>query len=422
MKSLPVLASILVSAGLLLSCKNRMLRLPQEGDLPPLTNTDQSEHNPGQHGLALVKKEDLVTRGRVHAIRLDSSEFRIKGLRVGEQSFYRHATPIIFFTMPPPADYVEIIRCPSNVIIHGGSDHLENVELGAGSLAEETAIFARNNFWEAASAAPGCLLIASSYTDNSFEDTLAPSGEFLYYVRACVDQGRLSGVKAFGSAHCSRLVSRSVAHSHTNHRNKDELRYLEKAGSLRSAIDTLNRRVVAITMTMNQQLYDCQERHQERIITKKQKEAISYILAGVTAVAIPGLAALIGFRSREAISVSAVGGIAAGSVISSLYTAGSQLISGFPQDAEACYSSKSTSKIAGQIRNQKGVEAQDHALLCSCAEALGSQTELYLLARQLQNKLELQQEWLSKAMGREDKTGLPGRSGKDGYAREEDRQ
>lgn len=233
-------------------------------------------------------------------------------------------------------------------------------------------------------------MVASSYTDVSFEDTFSPSGEFNYYIRACVDEERLVGTRQFGTSHCSRLVSRSGSHKHINKRSKDELMKLEKAAALRGRIDTINRRIVDKTMELNQKLYDCQERHQVRVVSKEKHQTISGIIGGATALGIPAIAAMTGLRGRALIG-SGVIGIGAAAVLSSLYVTGSHTASGYPKDAPGCYNSTATAKIAGQIRNQKGAEEADLGLLCSCAEALTTQTEIYTLAKDLKNQLEAQQ-------------------------------
>ncbi|MCB9229606.1 MAG: hypothetical protein H6618_08340 [Deltaproteobacteria bacterium] len=379
------------------SCK---MRVPVNHDDRSLFMNNENLSDPDQKNkLELLEKNDLITRPKVHAIRLDSGDFRVSGLRVGEEVFYRYATPVVFFTMPQDSDYVEILRCPDNVIIHGGRDVIDYADMGSTDLNEEVAVFARNNFWEAAVATSGCVMVASSYTDSSFEDTFAPTGSYHYYIRACVDEDRLTGTEDFGHIHCSRMVSRSLPHRHKNQRSREELQALEKAASFRSRIDTLNRRIVDVTMEMNQQLYDCQERHQQKVVTKEKKKSISNIIAGVTALGIPAISAMVGFRSRAAVGTSVAVGIGSAAVLSSLYVAASQTVSAFPRDAEACYDSGSTEKIVGQVRNQNAIESQDHALLCSCGEALASQGELYTLTRELENQLDLQQVYLNRVTG-----------------------
>ena len=165
---------------------------------------------------------------------------------------------------------------------------------------------------------------------------------------------------------------------------------LEKAASIRSRIDTINRRIVDKTMELNQKLYDCQQRHQVRVVSKEKHKAISGIIGGATALGIPAIAAMTGLRGRALIG-SAVVGVGAATVLSSLYVTGSHTASGYPKDAPSCYNSTATAKIAGQIRNQKGAEEADLGLLCSCAEALSAQTEIYTLAKDLKNQLEVQQ-------------------------------
>lgn len=265
--------------------------------------TDKPAPNPSPPNLsdtklALIEEKEIFKRDKVHAIRLDASEFRINALRIGEQTFLNYATPILLYEMPPEADYVDILRCPSNVIIHGGADTLDYVELGSKDLETETRIYQRNNFWEAAATTSGCILIASSYTDTSFEDTFSPTGEFNYYVRACVDRERLTATQEFSTINCSRQVSRSTNHKHTNKRARRTMEAMQKASDQRGRIDTLDRQIVNKTILLNSQFFDCQKRHQKRVIDQEKKKAIGNILATSIAIGLPVLG-YVGFRARQ---------------------------------------------------------------------------------------------------------------------------
>lgn len=248
--------------------------------------------------LSLIEEDEVISRPSVHPILLDENNFRINGLRVGQQTFLKAETPVVIYEMPLQADYVEILRCPDNVIIHGGADSIDYVELGSKDLQTETRIYQRNNFWEAAVITPGCILIATSYTDTSYEDSSASSGTFNYYIRACVDQGRLLNIEGFSSTNCSRQVSRSPEYNHINRRQKAELEALAEASLVRSKIDTINRQIVNKTIELNQQLFGCQEKHQTRVINEEKKSAISAILGGVIAFGIPVLGT-VGFKGRQ---------------------------------------------------------------------------------------------------------------------------
>ena len=265
----------------------------------PENNTPKEQVDKFNSGnLSLIEADDLVKRADVHPILLDENNFRVNGLRVGQQTFLKAETPIIIYEMPPQADFVEILRCPENVIVHGGADTLDYVELGSKDLETETRIYQRNNFWEAAVATSGCVLIATSYTDTSYEDTSAPTGTFNYYVRACVDQDRLLNVEEFSSTNCSRQVSRSSQYNHVNKRQKAELEALVKASEIRSKIDTINRQIINKTIQLNQQLFECQEKHQTQVVSQEKKSAIGAILGGVIGFGIPVLGTL-GFKARQ---------------------------------------------------------------------------------------------------------------------------
>ena len=195
----------------------------------------------------------------VHSIRLDEASFKVQGLRVAKRRYLDYSTPVLSWKLPPKADYVQILRCPSRTIIHGGGHFIDYVELGASSADEETRVYQHNNFWEAALGSSGCLLIADGLSDEIFEDSFAETGSYHYYARACVHPKRLLGVKYFSTANCSRQVTRSPLYEHVNKRSLEERKKLSKLWSIRNSIDSLGRAILEKTSDLNKSLYLCQK-------------------------------------------------------------------------------------------------------------------------------------------------------------------
>lgn len=497
-----VVVPLILAILALFACKTKPLR-------QQYNRIYQAEINNKPNDLALIEATDIFTKDPVHGIRLDQPEFRISAFRVGIQTFLQHDTPILSYEMPLDSDFVEIIRCKDDQLIFGGADYLHQVELGSKDLAEETKIFQRNDFWQAALSQSDCLLLTTSYTDLSFEDTFATTGSYRYYIRACIEPDRLSGAREFSSKNCSRFVSQSTAVEHVNKRSEEELAVLKASSDLTSQIHSLNRSIIYKTMLLNKQLFQCQERNQKKVLTYNKKNAIANILGVSVAVGIPAIS-FVALKSKQALSPSynqsfnslerqikktanvvseptdsvpniakkqletlskelnqheinidkkirswqeiggvrelnesengiikslqdqksqiaafkknttdttskealdqlsknltdtypyarnkltkaadalSVGSMSKGAAVgvASSYAAGSQAIPGYPKDAKYCYNSESLLKTVQGGATQSEPDQEGILVKCSCALALGTQTEITVLAKKLES-------------------------------------
>lgn len=374
----------------LVSCRAKRVEFPTE----PIAKVSPA-------GLALLSEEDVSAPRMVHAIKLDDIDFRVSGVRVGEQVFLQYKTPILIYEMPPIADYVEIIRCPSDRIILGGAHVLEEVERKAMTAEEETRIFRINNFWEMALQTSGCILIASTYSDPFLADSFAETGTYFYYLRACVNPKRLIGVETFGTANCSRQVTRSVEHSHVNERDRRELLALEKANRLRQRMHGLSQQLVTNTQIFGQTLLECQQRTGKEVVNNDQKEALRDIIiyaggiggGAVIGTTVGAMRAKPGGRitgGLGGLAIGAVGGLFASylaSAIDRAFIRKSEVR--IPRDEERCYTSKEEELAANALDEYK--DDKKHASkVCSCAHALTMQTRIQLQKTELDQLMDME--------------------------------
>ncbi len=262
--------SILVAFSIVSACKTRDIRTNHDAE----SYRDDSK-NPG---LALLEKVNV--RPNVHVLRLDDTVFRIDGARANLQTFLNYATPTVIFTLPELADYVQILRCDENAIIYGGERMIDFVELMAKDVKTETEIFQRNNFWEAALANTNCSLVATSISDNQFEDPAAPDGRFRYYMRACVDPARMEGTADLITINCSRQVIGTNVVDNKNYRRQAETAALVASQKLQDQIHQLGRTTYQKTQLLNNQLVNCQEANQKRYLDMEQQKALTEVSAG----------------------------------------------------------------------------------------------------------------------------------------------
>lgn len=354
-------------------------------------------------GLSLMSQGDITPLKRIYALRIDDADFRVNGVRVGEQIFLLKSTPIVIYEIPKDADYIQILRCPSSTIISDGDDILENVEFSSKDLQTESMVFRRNNFWEAATQASGCVLTASAHSDPYFLDPSAPSGNYLYYVRACIEPAHIVGFNEISKYNCSRQVTRSVEYKHKNLRESRELDSLLRLSRLEARTHEIARQILQKNTLLSNSLLNCQERSKARVVTNdqlKQIKTISTLVgAGVGAAAGGSLAA---YKNRKNFSVEnptntrlkAAGSVAAGAIIGaglsaqvgflvgSAIEAWNKPLSGYPKDDPSCYVAKEPT-LASQGAQDLLVETGQIRSVCSCADALAIQVELKNLGQEL---------------------------------------
>ncbi|MBI2603206.1 MAG: hypothetical protein HYW48_09125 [Deltaproteobacteria bacterium] len=390
---------ILLVALLLISCRTKRMEVPEE----PLAK-------PSLAGLALLSEEDVSAPRMVHAIKLDDIDFRVSGVRVGEQVFLQYKTPVLTYEMPAIADYVEILRCPSDRIIMGGADILEDVERKAMTAEEETRIFRANNFWEMAVQTSGCILVASSYSDPFLADSFAETGTYFYYLRACINPKRLIGFETFTTTNCSRQVTRSVEYKHVNERDRLELLALQKASRLRQRMHGLSRQIVAGTQIFGQTLLDCQNRKGKQVVDNEQKEALRDIITfaggigGGAAIgtAVGAMRARPGGRivgGLSGMAIGAVGGLFASylaNAIDRAFIRKPEVV--VPRDEERCYSVKEETLAADALEEYKG-EKKHASNVCSCSHAITMQTRIQNQKKELDQLMGMEKDIFGKYEG-----------------------
>lgn len=391
-------SSVLLFSLTLFSCRNTFL-------LKPKIDKETSPARLQPKALALIDQKDLKTLKKVHVLRIDSSDFRVQALRIGEQLFLMSNTPVVQYEIPQDADYVEILRCSSRRVIDGGEEVLENVELGGESLEKESMVFQRNNFWETATKAKDCELVAGSYSDSTFADVSAPSGEYLYYLRACVDRSRLVGAEDISSQHCSRQVTRSVLHRHSSTRFASDQATLGRAAKLEDRTHTLARQITQKAALLGNTLYSCQEKNKTKVINEQQLENFKILSTGVGAgvggLAGAGIASYVAkntikLKTHHTLLSALAGGVggsligsAVGYMVGSVREAWEDLPNTYPRDKSGgCYSKKEQS-LASQILLDKKLEDGEVQSLCSCTDALSLRAEILNMAKELETLQEV---------------------------------
>jgi hypothetical protein len=237
-------------------------------------NTDPASYD-ATEGLRYIDP-----RAPVSAFLLDEAEFKINGTQVGLQDYLDHETPVVNYLLPKNADYVEILRCPSEVALLSRSGKLINIMAGSKNVTELTDALKETNFWKQAEESTKCSLIASEYnTSEVFHDESAPSRDLYYLVRACVSPDRLSDTKYLGKRNCSYMLGVTIVlEGFKNLRSQKNIEALDNASQEKRKMDSLGREIYTKTVDLNNVLYECEKKETERKIRVARKGAISKII------------------------------------------------------------------------------------------------------------------------------------------------
>lgn len=249
-----------------------------------------NDGNPTDDPALSLKPQEL---DMVSVFDLDSSEFLISGVRAGLQSahLFQGEVPVLTFSWPQKADYVEVLRCTTSTRLSGRfGDSVVDVELGSPSPDEMERLARANDFWETLSQQPSCAAVTSHYIpdqDPALDDPAAPSGSFRYFVRACIQAERLTDAE-YGNVHtCSKMVGASnVLSSYQNGiadavRTRRELarRLEDNARRIATAISTQ-------TIAQNNAIIACEKAEARRVARVERKRIIGIILGAGTSLGV----------------------------------------------------------------------------------------------------------------------------------------
>ena len=314
-------------------------------------------------------------RAKVHPITLNEVGFRVNRVQTNEIEFLRSKAIVVVYQIPELADYVQILRCPANLIISGGEDVLQNLEMYTATVEEETRVFRRNNFWQAAMSKPDCKEITGSTTDSTYVDSSVVTGNYTYFIRACVNEDRVLAKDQFTTRNCSRQVTQSVRHTFYGKRASSERETLLRANRLLQRIDVLKREIDAAMGQHREALAECQKSNPEsKMLKASQVDAhrqMTFMASGGAIGAVTGglvgasMAASKNWKVKAGAGVAGalVGGglgVLAGSIATNIEAAFNYNIEGLPRDPQECYADEYQDLAAGkQFLGAK---------ICSCAD------------------------------------------------------
>ncbi len=226
---------------------------------------------------------------QVSAYTLDDSKFTVGKFAVGLKDYLDSQSPFLSYEFPKDSDYVEIIRCEQGVAISSGINTvpLKEMELSNKSEAELDAYFRSSNIFEEATNIKSCELLTQGSHESDFVDSFAPSGSFIWLIRACVSPERLLFKEKLSARNCSKRVTiSSTLQDYTSKRSEKEKEALRHVSYYSSLMDRNAASIRAVALDFNQSLDECEKKEHRRAVSVAKKDAVIKLVAAGIEIAI----------------------------------------------------------------------------------------------------------------------------------------
>lgn len=214
---------------------------------------------------------------RISAAELDGASMRLNLFHVSLFEFSRFKYPIISFSFPEKADYVQIIRCRHDARL----GDLGNIEIGATNTKEADEKYKTYDYWKTTSEMLGCVVVSTSVSVDKFVDFFAGDGSWVYVGRACVQKSRLPADSSEATlSSCSRQVSKTL--ELPEYKNVERgLSSQKKAElqTLRDEVDSLGRNMVYKAKELDNEISKCESERGSNRASQKRRAAIGQLLS-----------------------------------------------------------------------------------------------------------------------------------------------
>lgn len=207
---------------------------------------------------------------------LDSAAMRLNMLGIATYAHGRYKFPIVTFSFPEQADYVQVLRCRSDANL----GELGNIEIGASNTKAADAIYQSKDFWQKISSNAFCTYITTGTSIDKVIDFYANSGDYVYVARACVEKSRLNASDPDILANpCSRQVGKTeILRGYQNLDKNLTTETKEKLRAQRDKVDAMGRELVYLAKLGDQQISECEKRHGSNRASKYRRDALGKII------------------------------------------------------------------------------------------------------------------------------------------------
>ncbi|MEN9528717.1 MAG: hypothetical protein RI932_590 [Pseudomonadota bacterium] len=215
-------------------------------------------------------------KGSISLEALDGAGLRLNMLGVAPYSFGRHRFPIVSFSFPPQADYVQVLRCRADANL----GELGNIEIGASNTKQADAIYQSKDFWQRTASNPFCAYITTGTSNDKVIDFYANSGDYVYVARACVEKSRLAAADPDALSNgCTRQVGKTTEfRGHVNVEKNLTFEVKEKMRAQRDKVDAMGREFVYLAKLTDSQISDCEKQRGATKASRYRRESLGKII------------------------------------------------------------------------------------------------------------------------------------------------
>ena len=273
-------------------------------DCDPVQNTDIKSDdvttaNSNQDNVAQESPENLeedtdageeievTVKLKQWTVREMDQELVVRDPIVGMLDLIGSRVPVLSVDVTRGTSYLQIVRCLSNAKI-------EDVSTGTTLLDVDQLLdtdkqlehYLASDFFGIAEVHPDCFLMSVGHNSNTFPDFTAPTGQYVYPIRACLDSSLIIRKRGESSRLCSRSIARSTEFEFVNQRRELELRTLRQAEQSRLKLRGHAIRIDQVARKMELAIDECQKQQERQIAAVRKKQAIARIVgAGINTVA-----------------------------------------------------------------------------------------------------------------------------------------
>ena len=225
----------------------------------------------------------------VSRFRIDDRDFQVEDVATPLKEYLDSETIYVAFERPRDADYVEILRCSTDVILNTGVVTMNFQDWGISGVSqmEKDRIYRAADIMSIASQKQECTYLTAGSAEENVPDAWANTGEYRYLVTACVTPGRLIDTgDGMSSRNCSSRFAISPVISYVNKRKEKEQEYLREKDKASSELDMKANRLGFEAMELIQEINLCEEREYQRAVDTKLKNAIITVASAALEIAI----------------------------------------------------------------------------------------------------------------------------------------
>lgn len=215
-------------------------------------------------------------KSRISAAEMDGASMRLNLFNVSYVESSRAKFPIISYSFPEKADYVQIIRCRSDAKL----GDLDNVEIGASNTSVADEKYKTADYWKNISATFGCVVLSQGVSVDTFVDYYSNDGSWVYVGRACVHESRLPLDSAQTTvSRCSKQVSKTQElRGYVNRLKSISAEKKAEALAQRDRIDSLGRNIVYKAKQLDTDISRCEAQRGANQVSRLRREAVGKIL------------------------------------------------------------------------------------------------------------------------------------------------